>query len=93
MPINEVFLSLNDVEDMIAAFELKYGVSSAEFFRNQEVHQGIPEDDAFQWESLIDHRLALREAYQQVRSAYLSRLSHDSGPVSTGVETLEQLAA
>lgn len=91
-PIREVCLSLNDVEDMIAGFEHKYNVSSAEFFRNEEVRRSLPEDDAFHWEALIDHRLALKESHQQVRSTYLARLSH-VGDIAAGVEAQEQLAA
>jgi hypothetical protein len=45
MPIREVCLSLNDVEEMILGFERKYGLSSPEFFGNQEVKQQLPEDD------------------------------------------------
>jgi len=91
-PIHEVSLSLNDVEELIRALEDKYKLSSAEFFRSQEFREGMPEDDVFRWEALVDHRLALREAYEQVRSGYLTRLSQ-TGEMGTNVETQELLAA
>ncbi len=91
-PVRDVCLSSNDVDEMISGFERKYGVSSVEFFRNQEIRQRLPEDDVFRWEALIDHRLALRESYQEVHSGYLAHLS-PSKEIRSDVETQELLAA
>jgi hypothetical protein len=77
-PIREVCLSLNDVEEMISAFEHKYGVLSPDFFNNTKIKQELPEDDVFEWEALIYHRAALRATSEQVQSVYLSRLGHTS---------------
>jgi hypothetical protein len=93
MPVRDVCLSSNDVDEMILRFEHKYGVSSVEFFRNPEIRQQLPEDDVFRWEALIDHRLALRDSYQQVHSGYLAKLSHSSEEARSDVETQELLAA
>jgi len=91
-PVRDVCLSSNDVDEMISGFERKYRVSSVEFFRNQEIRQRLPEDDVFRWEALIDHRLALRESYQEVHSGYLAHLS-PSKEMRSDVETQELLAA
>jgi hypothetical protein len=91
-PIREVCLSLNDVEQMISGLEDKYTLSSADFFRDEKSRLRIPEDDVFHWQALVDHRRALKESYQEVRTGYLARLSH-GGEVATGVEAQEQLAA
>jgi hypothetical protein len=77
-PTREIALSLNDVEDMILGFERKYGVSSADFFGDPEVKKLVPEDDIFQWDMLIYHRLALKESSQEIRSAYLTNLGQSS---------------
>jgi len=92
-PVRDVCLSSNDVDVMISEFERKHGVSSIEFFRNPEIRQGLPEDDVFRWEALIDHRLALRDSYQQVHSGYLAKLSRSSEEARSDVETQELLAA
>lgn len=92
-PIREVFLSLNDVEEMILGFERKYGLSSAEFFRDEEVRQQLPEDDVFRWDALIYHRLALKESYQEVRAAYLAHLGHSSEKGRPNRENQEELLA
>ena len=47
-PARDVCLTLKDVEEMILGFERQYGISSAEFFRNEEVRRTLPEDDVFQ---------------------------------------------
>jgi len=93
MPIRDVCLSSNDVDEMISEFERKYGVSSVEFFRNAKIRQRLPEDDVFRWEALIDHRLALRESYQELHSGYLAHLSHTSREARSDVDTQELLAA
>lgn len=92
-PIREVCLSLNDVEEMILAFERKYGLSSPDFFGNEEGKRRLPEDDVFRWEALIYHRFALRETYQEVRSGYLAHLGQPTGEVRPDKETQELLAA
>ena len=92
-PIREVFLSLNDVEEMITGFERKYGLSSTEFFRDEEVRQQLPEDDVFHWDALIYHRLALKETYQEVHSAYLNQLDQSSEEVRPDKEQKEELLA
>jgi len=92
-PIREVCLSLNDVEDMILSFERKYGVSSADFFRDDEIRGQIPEDDIFRWDALIYHRLALRDSNQEVRSGYLAQLGHPSGAVLPDRENAEEALA
>jgi hypothetical protein len=92
-PIREVFLSLNDVEEMILGFERKYGLSSAEFFRDEEVRERLPEDDVFRWDALIYHRLALKESYQEVRCTYLTQLGQSSGEVRLDKENQEELLA
>jgi len=93
-PARDVCLTLNDVEEMILGFERQYGISSAEFFRNEEVRRTLPEDDVFRLEALIDHRLALRESYQVVHSEYLTRLIQSSETeVRSEIETQELLAA
>jgi hypothetical protein len=91
-PIREVCLSLNDVEEMILGFERRYGVSSAEFFRDDELRRQLPEDDVFRWEALIDHRFALKESYQELHSAYLTHLGQ-SGEARTDKETQKELLA
>lgn len=91
-PIREVFLSLNDVEEMITGFERKYRLSSAEFFRDEEVRQQLPEDDVFHWNALIYHRLALKETYQEVHSKYLNQLDQSS-EVRPDKEQKEELLA
>jgi hypothetical protein len=92
-PIREVFLSLNDVDEQIAAFERKYGLSSGEFFRDEEVREQISEDDVFHWDALIYHRLALRESYQEVHSGYLATLSQSTGEVRPDKEHQKELLA
>jgi hypothetical protein len=91
-PIREVYLSLNDVEQMILGLEGKYTLSSADFFRDEKSRERVPEDDAFRWQALVDHRRALKESYQEVHTGYLATLSH-GGEIATGVEAQEQLAA
>ncbi len=92
-PVREVCLSLNDVEDMIVFFERKHGVSSADFFRDDEIRGQIPEDDIFRWDALIYHRLALRDSNQEVRSAYLAQLRHPSVVVLPDKENVEEALA
>lgn len=92
-PVREVRLSLNDVEEMILAFERKYGISSTEFFRDEEVRQQLPEDDVFQWDAMIYHRLALKETYQEVHSAYLSQLDQSSHEIRPDKEQQVELLA
>lgn len=93
-PARDVCLTLNDVEEMVTALERQYGMSSAEFFRNEEARRTLPEDDVFRWEALIDHRLALRDSYQAVRSEYLARLTQSPEPeVRSETDTQELLAA
>lgn len=77
-PSREFFLSLNDVEEMILCLEHKYAISSAEFFGNSELRARVPEDDVFRWEALIDHRRALKEAYEEVHRGYLTTLDHSA---------------
>jgi hypothetical protein len=84
---------LNDVEEMILGFERKYGLSSPDFFLDQEAKQRIPEDDVFHWEALIYHRAALRETSLEVHSAYLARLGQSPGEVRPDKENQELLAA
>ncbi len=93
MPIREVCLSSNDVEEMIAGFERKYRLSSPDFFGSEEAKQRIPEDDAFRWEALIYHRFALKEQYQEVHSGYLAHLGHTTGEVRADKDNQERLAA
>lgn len=93
MPIREVHLSLNDVEEMILGFEHKYGLSSPDFFGSPEVKRQLPEDDAFRWEALIYHRAALKETYQQVQSGYLTNLGRSSEEERADRVTQELLAA
>lgn len=92
-PIREVYLSLNDVEAMIVALELKYKVSSPEFFGSDEIKQRLPEDDVFHWEALIYHRAALKEASQAVQSDYLSNLSQASHDARIEKEHQQELLA
>ena len=93
-PVRDVCLTLNDVEEMILAFERQYGMSSAEFFRDEGARRALPEDDVFRWEALIDHRLALRDSYQIVRAEYLTRLTHSSETAARSeMENQELLAA
>jgi hypothetical protein len=77
-PTREIALSLNDVEEMILGFERKYGISSADFFGDSEGKKHVPEDDIFQWDMLIYHRLALRESSQEIRSVYLTHLGRSA---------------
>lgn len=93
MPIREVFLSLNDVEEKILGFERKYSVLSPEFFANDEIKRRLPEDDVFEWESLIYHRAALKETYQAVQSVYLSKLGQSSGEPRADKEAQQELLA
>ena len=93
MPIREVCLSLNDVEEMILGFERKYGLSSPDFFGNPDVKQQLPEDDVFRWEALIYHRSALKETYQEVQSGYLTHLGQSPEEARADKETQELLAA
>lgn len=75
--IREVFLSLNDVEDMIQNLECKYDMTSADFLTgDEEAMKAVSEDDSFHWEALIDHRLALRSESRKVHMGYLTRLVH-----------------
>jgi hypothetical protein len=78
-PTREIALSLNDVEEMILGFERKYSLSSADFFSDPEVKQQVAEDDIFQWDMLIYHRLALKESSQEIRSTYLAQLGRSTG--------------
>ena len=93
MPIREVQLSLNDVEEMILGFERKYGLSSPDFFGSPDVKAALPEDDVFRWEALIYHRSALKETYQEVQGGYLSNLGRSSEEERADRENQELLAA
>jgi hypothetical protein len=91
--IREVFLSLNDVEAMILDFEQKYGMSSADFFRDVELRKSLPEDDVFRWEAFIDHRSALRETHEEVHREYLTNVRQSSDERRLHLNTQELLAA
>jgi hypothetical protein len=81
-PSQEIALTSNDVDEMIHRFESKYGFSSADFFSDPEVKQQLPEDDIFQWEMLIHHRLALREQSLEIRSAYIQQVGRSTEEVA-----------
>ncbi len=74
LPCREVVLSLHDVERAICAFERKYGISSAEFIKNEAFRRSISEDDVFQWEAFLDHRSELRNISDRLRRDYLNGL-------------------
>jgi hypothetical protein len=72
--IQEVTLSLREVEEYIRAFEHKYGISSADFLCKDEVREQIAEDDVFKWEAFIDHRQELQVLDEEVLGRYLKDL-------------------
>ncbi len=85
MTTREVFLTLADVENSIRTYEEKYGVSSAQFLRDQDPRAAMPEDDIFKWEAFLDHRRALREFHEELHREYLKQVSrpteeHAKGP-------------
>ncbi len=88
--IREVYLSLREVEDYIRKFEEKYKISSADFLRNGERHNGISEDDAFEWEAFVEHRLDLLLLDEQTRRDYLSTVRRVPRKSRTFCDSLEQ---
>jgi hypothetical protein len=78
-PIQEEFLSLIEVDDQISGFERKYGVSSNEFLRDSDLRSRIPEDDVFQWDAFIAHRVEIRRVDDETRRGYLEKVVHTSG--------------
>lgn len=74
MASKEIILSISDVEEMIAAFENKYKMSSSQFLIEQKVREALPEDDVFEWEALIDHRNELFELNLELHRDYLQQL-------------------
>ena len=87
MASQEIILSINDVEEVIAGFEKKYKVSSSDFLLDQKLREALPEDDVFEWEAFIDHRNELLEMNQEMHREYLQQVipsSDDSiGPKDT----------
>lgn len=79
MPIREQFLSLLEVDEQITAFEQRYGVSSAEFLRDAELRGRMPEDDVFQWDAFIAHRVEIRRVDDETRKNYLDKVVHKPG--------------
>jgi hypothetical protein len=72
-------LSLRDVETRIKKFEDKFGVTSADFLRDEEVRAKVcaqSEDDFFNWEAAIDFRRDLKNRDEELRRDYLSHLGH-----------------
>lgn len=78
MASTEIILSISDVEEMIAAFEKKYKMSSSQLLLDRKVREALPEDDVFEWEALIDHRSELLEMNQEMHREYLHQLSSTS---------------
>jgi hypothetical protein len=73
-PITERFLTLADVEEQIAKFEGKYGVSTIEFLKNPALRAEMYDDEIFQWESYEAHREELARLDEELRGKYLHRV-------------------
>ena len=87
MASKEIILSISDVEEVIAAFEKKYKISSSEFLLDQKLREALPEDEVFEWEAFIDHRNELLEMNQEMHREYLQQVTpapdHLVGPKDT----------
>lgn len=91
--LQEVYLTLGEVQEYISAFERHYGFSSEEFIRDPGRHAEVSEDDAFDWEAYLDHRAELQRMDEKVRRDYLARLSRRSPKRSLGPDSSWCLAA
>jgi hypothetical protein len=74
-PIREEYLTLAEVESLICKLEEKHALSTAEFLRNPDARMRLPEDDVFEWDAYIDHRAELRRIDEELRRAFLERVT------------------
>lgn len=78
MPI--VFLSLNDLDAKIRAFEEKYQISSLEMLKDKDARRRIGEDVVLKWEAYVEQRISLRDVHEQTHRDYLSTLKRENSP-------------
>lgn len=90
LQVQEQFLSLFEVEDVIRKFEEQYKITTTEFLRSSELRATLPEDDIFQWEAFEAHREELIRVGQELHSGYLSNVAKPA-PGTANIPTEEKM--
>jgi len=72
------FLNLTDLDNIIRGLEKAWETSSVEMLKEESVRTRIPEDILLQWETYLRQRIHLRDLHEQLRTDYLSHVTHSS---------------
>jgi hypothetical protein len=75
MVMQELYLGLPELDNLIQGLEQKYGISTASFVSGgEESLPDIEEDDIFKWEAYVSLRSELLRVNNEVTSDYLAQL-------------------
>lgn len=89
--IREEFLSLAEVNDLIRKLEEKHRTSTADFLLDAGLRERVPEDDVFLWEALLSHNRELTLIENELRTAYLEKVTRRPEDAVTSAPTEKQL--
>jgi hypothetical protein len=73
--IHEHFLSAAELDELIKKLEEKYGRKTLELLGDTEFRSTVSEDDLFEWEALVSHKVDLEEMGDEIRRKYLQQVS------------------
>lgn len=68
-----VYRNLNDLDEIIRAYEEKYKISSFDMLKDQSARTGISEDELLKWEAYVAQRRRLLDHNSDVHRHYLQR--------------------
>jgi hypothetical protein len=68
-----VYRNLNDLDEVIRAYEKRYGISSVEMLKDSSVRSKINEDELLKWEAYLTQRRRLLDHNAEVHQHYLSQ--------------------
>lgn len=79
--IHEHFLSVAELDELIRKLEEKYHRKTLDLLRDSDFRSTVSEDDLFEWQALVSHKLDLEEIENDLRREYLQKVSQ--APAST----------